>query len=227
MARRLRLMGQKRYRNEFELTLQPDVVELPLHWWTPRLVFVNSMSDLFHHDVPADYIARVFDTMKRASWHTFQVLTKRADRLAELAPDLPWPDNIWMGVSIESQKFVRRIEHLATVPAHVRFLSVEPLLRPLTNLPLEGIHWVIVGGESGPGARPMNAEWVRSIRDKCIDERVPFFFKQWGGPVKALTGRVLDGRTWDEMPPLVTHKRTPLRKAASTRRVMLPLAASR
>jgi len=200
MALRLQAMGQERYRDGFQLRLQPDIVELPLHWKKPRLVFVNSMSDLFHHDVPRDFIARVFETMRAAHWHTFQILTKRSDRLRELATELPWPRNVWMGVSVESQKYVSRIADLVQVPAHVRFLSVEPLLGPIPDLPLEGIHWVIVGGESGPEARPMEPDWVREIRAACQEKRVAFFFKQWGGVNKGRTGRLLDSRTWDEMP---------------------------
>jgi protein gp37 len=200
MAGRLHAMGQERYRDGFKLTLQPDLVDLPLHWRKPRLIFVNSMSDLFHRDVPREFIARVFETMRAAHWHTFQVLTKRSDRLRELAADLPWPDNVWMGVSVESEKYVPRIADLVQVPARVRFLSVEPLLGPIPDLPLEGVHWVIVGGESGPEARPMKAEWVRAIHARCQVEGVPFFFKQWGGVNKGRTGRELDNKTWDEMP---------------------------
>lgn len=200
MAKRLRAMGQERYRDGFKLTLQPDVVELPLKWKTPKMIFVNSMSDLFHKNVPLEYIQRCFDTMQRASWHTFQVLTKRADRLAEVASQLVWPGNVWMGVSVENADYLDRIDHLRTVPAAVRFLSVEPLLGPIPALPLDGINWVIVGGESGPGARPMKDKWVFEIRDQCLAEKVPFFFKQWGGVQKARTGRELQGVTWDEMP---------------------------
>ncbi len=200
MAIRLAGMNQPRYRNGFEVTLQPDLVRLPLRWRQPRVIFVNSMSDLFHEDVPEPFIAEVFDTMIAAHWHTFQILTKRADRLGEIAPHLPWPINVWMGVSIESPRYVSRIEPLRTVPAAVRFLSVEPLLAPIPFLSLSGIDWVIVGGESGPGARPMEAQWVREIRDRCVVSGVPFFFKQWGGVRKGRTGRLLDGRTWDEMP---------------------------
>jgi protein gp37 len=201
MAARLKLMHADRYRNGFKLTTHAMSVEEPLHWRKPRLVFVNSMSDLFHDDVPLDFILQVFDVMKRTPRHTYQILTKRAERLAELAPLLPWPKNVWQGVSVESQKYTARIEHLITVPAAVRFLSVEPLLGPIDDLPLDGLHWIIVGGESGPGARPMDPAWARSIRDRCVAAGVPFFFKQWGGTNKKRTGRVLDDRTWDEMPP--------------------------
>lgn len=163
------------------------------------MVFVNSMSDLFHDRVPLPFIKRVFDVMADCPQHTFQVLTKRAERLGALAPKLDWPPNVWQGVSVESQEHVNRVEHLRGVPARVRFLSVEPMLGPL-RVKLDGIHWVIVGGESGPGARPLEIEWVRSMRDQCTRAKVPFFFKQWGGVRKHTTGRVLDRRTWDEVP---------------------------
>lgn len=183
------------------LRLVDGAIDAPLRWRRPRLVFVNSMSDLFHEQVPASFIERVFDTMERARWHTFQILTKRADRLAELAPELPWPANVWMGVSVESERYLDRIERLRSVPAAVRFLSLEPLLGPLATLDLAQIDWVIVGGEAGPRARPMAAEWVREIRHKCDEAAVAFFFKQWGGTHKKLAGRELDGRTHDAMPP--------------------------
>lgn len=200
MAKRLNAMGQKRYRNGFDVTLQPDILRLPLRWRNPRLIFVNSMSDLFHEKVPEPFVHAVFETMVNAHWHTFQVLTKRSERLAELASRLPWPKNIWMGVSIESPHYVRRIRDLREVPAAVRFLSVEPLLEPIPRLPLNGVDWVIVGGESGPRCRPMDPDWVRQLRDRCIERGVPFFFKQWGGVRKKKNGRLLDGRTWDELP---------------------------
>jgi len=200
LALRLRAMGNPRYRNGFEVTLHPDQLTLPLRWRRPKRVFVNSMSDLFHEAVPNDYIRRVFDVMAKADWHTFQVLTKRSDRLAALARDLPWPPNVWQGVSVESARYMWRIADLQTVPAAVRFLSVEPLLAAIPNLPLAGIHWVIVGGESGGGRRPMAPEWARNIRDRCADAGVPFFFKQWGGRTPKAGGRLLDGRTWDETP---------------------------
>jgi protein gp37 len=202
IANRLQLMGQHRYRNGFRLTLQPDLLNQPLRWKEPKLVFVNSMSDLFHEEIPLGYIQRVFQVMTKADWHVFQILTKRAQRLVELASELDWPANVWMGVSVENQDHVSRIDYLRRVPAAVRFLSVEPLLGPIADLPLEDIHWVIVGGESGPGARPIKAEWVRDIRDRCRSFRVPFFFKQWGGVHKARYGRQLDGRSWDDMPAL-------------------------
>jgi len=200
MAKRLVAMGSPRYRDGFTVTLQRDLVDLPRRWRAPRTVFVNSMSDLFHEDIPADYIARLFRTMTECPQHTFQVLTKRAERLLELAPRLQWPPNVWMGVSVENQKFTARVALLQQVPAFVRFLSIEPLLGPLGQLPLAGIHWVIVGGESGRGARPVEREWVVSVFRQCRAARVPFFFKQWGGVRKHLTGRKIFGRTYDEMP---------------------------
>lgn len=200
MARRLKAMGVERYRDGFKVTLQPDLVDLPLRWRKPRVIFVNSMSDLFHADVPDSFVADVFQTMESAHWHTFQVLTKRSDRLPEIASQLPWPKNVWMGVSVESERYMHRTADLVQVPAAVRFLSLEPLLGPLPDLPLDGVHWVIAGGESGPGARPMDEAWVLDIRDQCVAADVPFFFKQWGGVNKKATGRVLEGRTWDELP---------------------------
>jgi protein gp37 len=200
MAKRLCAMGQRRYRNGFKITLQPDVVDLPLHWKRPRMIFVNSMSDLFHKDVPTEFIADCFAVMERASQHTFQVLTKRPERAAGLAARLPWPSNVWMGTTVESADYVPRIRSLIQIPAVVRFLSLEPLLGPIPRLPLKGIHWVIVGGESGPAARPIEPSWVLPIRNQCVDRNVPFFFKQWGGVQKSLAGRELDGRIWGEMP---------------------------
>ena len=200
MAKRLQAMGQPRYANGFRVTLQEDVVELPFRWRKPRRIFVNSMSDLFHDDVPEDFIRRVFDTMNRANCHDFQLLTKRAERLHALRHRLPWPENVWVGVSVENEDYLWRIERLVEVPAAVRFLSLEPLLGPLPSLALEGVHWVIVGGESGPGARPLDPEWVRDIRARCQEQGVPFFFKQWGGARKSRTGRRLDGRTRDQLP---------------------------
>ena len=199
MAKRLQAMGTKRYRNGFQLTLHPDLIDLPLRWKKPRKIFVNSMSDLFHQEVPDDFIRQVFRTMNQASHHIFQVLTKRPERVAAMAHRLNWTPNIWMGTSVENMRVIERVAHLRQVPARVRFLSCEPLLGPL-KLNLDGIHWVIVGGESGPGARPMDGRWVREIRDQCIEAGVSFFFKQWGGVRKDKTGRLLDGRTWDEMP---------------------------
>jgi len=200
MAKRLHAMGNPRYQNGFNVTLHENLIELPLTWKKPRRIFVNSMSDLFHKDIPVDFIQKVFATMERAHWHTFQVLTKRSDRLLELAPSLPWPKNVWQGVSVEDSRVQYRIDHLRQVPAQVRFLSVEPLIGPLDEPNLQDIHWVIVGGESGFGARPMEESWVRSIRDRCNESGTAFFFKQWGGVQKHRTGRILDGRTWDEFP---------------------------
>ncbi|MFN4293627.1 MAG: DUF5131 family protein [Thermoflexales bacterium] len=199
-AQRLQAMGVDKYRNGFKLTLHPQALGEPLRWRRPRLVFVNSMSDLFHEDVPLDFIRRVFRVMQQAKQHHFQVLTKRSARLAEIAPLLDWPPNVWMGVSVESAQYTYRIHHLKGTAAAVKFISCEPLLGPLPDLPLDGIDWVIVGGESGPGARPMQAQWVRQIRDQCLAHEVAFFFKQWGGTRKGRTGRVLDGRTWDALP---------------------------
>jgi protein gp37 len=200
LAARLHAMGNPRYSNGFDLTLHPDQLETPLRWKEPRRIFVNSMSDLFHEAVPEDFIRRVFEVMAQARRHVFQVLTKRSQRLAELAPRLAWPLNVWQGVSVESARYTSRVADLTKVPASVRFLSVEPLLGPITDLPLSGISWVIVGGESGPRHRPIRPEWVRSIRHQCEAVGVAFFFKQWGGVRSKSGGRVLDGRTWDEMP---------------------------
>jgi len=200
MAKRLQAMGQPNYANGFELTLHEDKLEEPLSWRKPRAVFVNSMSDLFHHDVPDEFIQRVFAVMRQASWHRFQVLTKRSGRLARMSNEIDWPANVWMGVSVENADYLFRVDHLRQAGAAVKFVSAEPLLGPLSGLDLTGIDWVIVGGESGPGARPMKPEWVTDIRDRCVAAGVAFFFKQWGGVNKARTGRVLEGRTWDEMP---------------------------
>ena len=200
MAKRLLAMGQPRYANGFEVTLQDDIVDLPLKWKKPKIVFVNSMSDLFHQKVPDAFIQRCFRVMNQASQHQFQVLTKRPERVVQLSQSLNWTENIWMGTSVENSDYIHRIHSLGKVNANIRFLSLEPLLGPLGRLPLSNIEWVIVGGESGPGARPMKPEWVRTIRDRCIRYDVPFFFKQWGGVQKSKTGRELDGRTWDEFP---------------------------
>jgi protein gp37 len=200
LAKRLKAIGVERYQNGFKVTLQPDLLDVPFHWREPRTVFVNSMSDLFHERVPLSYIKKIFDTMLRSPQHTFQILTKRSQRLREVSLELPWPANIWMGVSVENEQVLDRIADLNTVPAAVRFLSCEPLIGPLENLRLEGIHWVIVGGESGAGARLMKREWVLSIHRQCKAAGVPFFFKQWGGVRKDLTGRELHGRTYDDMP---------------------------
>jgi protein gp37 len=200
MAKRLQAMGLEKYQNGFRLTLHPDVLQEPLNWTKPQYIFVNSMSDLFHKDVPIDFVLQIFDVMRRAHWHQFQILTKRAERLLELNALIDWPENVWMGVSVENADYSYRIDYLRQTNAAVKFLSLEPLLGPLQDLDLRGIHWVIAGGESGPHARPLQADWVRSIRDQCQRQRVPFFFKQWGGTRKKKTGRLLDNRTWDEMP---------------------------
>jgi protein gp37 len=200
LAKRLKAMGNRNYWNGFEVTLQPHMLPLPLAWKRPRRIFVNSMSDLFHKDVPLAYIQEVFAVMGRASWHQYQMLTKRSERLLELSPQLPWAPQTWMGVSVESNDYAERIDHLRQTGAAVKFLSIEPLLGPLTKLDLRDIDWVIVGGESGPGARPMDQAWVTSIRDQCRAAGVAFFFKQWGGVNKKKTGRELEGRTWDELP---------------------------
>lgn len=200
MAKRLKAMGAQRYSRGFAPTLHLDLIDLPRRWRNPRLVFVNSMSDLFQDEVPDDFIAAVFDTMVATPQHTYQVLTKRSERLRSLAPSLPWPNNVWMGVSVEDVRVVHRVLDLSAVPAKVRFLSCEPLIGPLEGLHLKEMHWLIAGGESGPGARPMLNAWAESLRRQCKAARVPFFFKQWGGVRKDLTGRELNGRTYDEMP---------------------------
>ena len=200
LAKRLKAMGNHRYTNEFKVTLHPDLIDLPFRWKKPKRIFVNSMSDLFHEEIPENFIRQVFETMQKASWHTFQILTKRSKRLVQLAPSLPWPNNVWQGVTVENDKTVYRIQHLKTVPAKTRFLSCEPLLSLLPDLDLDGIQWLIAGGESGPGARPMEDQWVRSLRDQCVRKGVNFFFKQWGGVQKHRNGRILDGRTWDNYP---------------------------
>jgi protein gp37 len=215
-AERFRGVRGHPYERGFDLQLRPERLEQPLGWTRPSLIFVNSMSDLFHADVPEGYIARVAEIMGRASWHTFQVLTKRGERLERLSRRISWPPNVWLGVSVESPAYYGRIRHLQRVDAAVRFLSCEPLLAPLPELPLDGIGWVIAGGESGPGARPMDPGWARQVRDQCERMEVAFFFKQWGAwapvaaedgaaPVlrrlgKKAAGRLLDGRTWDQMP---------------------------
>jgi len=205
-AERFRGVPGHPYEMGFDLTLRPDRVDQPLLWKRPRTIFVNSMSDLFHEAVPEAFIRSVFDVMERAHWHKFQVLTKRAERLADIASALPWPSNVWMGVSVENQRWTSRIAYLKSTPAQVKFLSCEPLLGPLT-LDLDGLDWIIVGGESGHRARPMQLDWARSIRDQSVNAGVPFFFKQWGAHDEAgirrgkkASGRVLDGRVWNGMP---------------------------
>jgi len=200
MSKRLKAMGQPNYANGFKLTMHERVLEMPLRWKRPQVIFVNSMSDLFHEDIPLEFIAKVFDIMVEASQHRFQVLTKRSNNLHDLAPNLPWPTNVWMGVSVEDSAHLYRMDHLKQTDAYMKFVSFEPLLGPIDRLNLRGIDWAIAGGESGPRARPMNPDWVREIRNQCLSEGVPFFFKQWGGVNKKRNGRVLDGRTWDEMP---------------------------
>ncbi len=200
MAKRLQAMGVEKYRRGFEVVVHESVLREPLKWKKPSLVFVNSMSDLFHKAVSSEYVQSVFDVMNQASQHTFQVLTKRPGRVKQLNAKLDWTPNIWLGTSIESERWLHRLDLLKATDAHTKFLSLEPLLGPMPNLELSGIQWVIVGGESGPGARPMKADWAREIRDHCVRNKVPFFFKQWGGVFKKRTGRVLDDRTWDEMP---------------------------
>jgi len=197
---RLKAMGQKNYVNGFKLTLQPHMLELPLKWKKPQMIFVNSMSDLFHKGVSTDYINQVFEVMNKAHWHRFQVLTKRAERVAELNDSLNWSDNIWMGVSVENRNFVHRIDYLRDTKARIKFLSLEPLLSPLKNLNLEKIDWVIVGGESGFKARPIKEDWVVDIKNQCDEAKTAFFFKQWGGKNKKKTGRLLEGKTYSAMP---------------------------
>ena len=199
-AIRLQKMGNPRYKNGFEVTLHPDLLGVPLRWRKPSMIFVNSMSDLFHERVPDDFIKEVFHTMAKAHWHIFQILTKRSNRLKKMARVLPWERNIWMGVSVELPDYYYRIEDLQSVPSAVRFVSCEPLLGPLPNMPLDGIGWVIVGGESGPNARPMRLEWVLTIKDQCDRRSIPFFFKQWGGTHKWRNGRKLLGREYNGMP---------------------------
>jgi protein gp37 len=202
MSYRLKAMGQSKYKNGFKLTTHPKTLDLPLRWKKPQRIFVNSMSDLFHDQVPLEYIQRVFSTMRRADWHQFQVLTKRSGRLLAVNEQIAWPPNVWMGVSVESAAYKSRIDHLRKTDAAVKFLSLEPLIDDLGTLNLDNIDWVIVGGESGPGARPMEKAWVDRICHQCAACDVPFFFKQWGGVQKKRTGRKLNGRTYDEMPSL-------------------------
>jgi protein gp37 len=211
MAKRLKAMGSVRYEQGFAPTLHYDLIETPLQWKKPRVIFVNSMSDLFQDAVPLSFIQRIFQTMQECPHHIFQVLTKRADRLEAIAPHLPWPENVWMGVSVENSRVLARVRHLQRTPARVKFLSCEPLIGPLNRIPLNGIDWVIVGGESGPGARPMEKTWANAILRQCRKADVDFFFKQWGGVRKDMTGRLLNGKTYDEMPK---HRVITLQKAA-------------
>lgn len=202
MARRLQAMGQPNYTKGFQVAEHEHVLNLPLSWKKPQTIFVNSMSDLFHKNVSLEFILSIFDVMNRADWHTYQVLTKRSGRMRELNQRLPWSKHIWMGVSVETERYLGRVDDLRDTNAHLKFLSLEPLLGPMPELDLCGIDWVVVGGESGPKARPMDAGWVTEIRDQCIEARVSFFFKQWGGLNKKKTGRFLENRTWDQMPSI-------------------------
>lgn len=203
MAKRLQAMGNPNYSNGFKLSIHQDSFQLPLQWKKPRMIFVNSMSDLFHEDVPNPVIIRLIDVMREAHWHTFQVLTKRSKRLKKLNKHIDWPPNLWMGVSVENQETTTRIHDLVKVKSKIKFLSLEPLLGSIPKLPLNGIDWVIVGGESGPYARHMDIDWVLDIRDQCIATNTPFFFKQWGGVNKKKNGRILEGETWNQMPAYV------------------------
>jgi len=200
IAKRLKAMGQPNYKNGFQVTTHDHVLATPLKWKSPRMIFVNSMGDLFHDKVPDDFILKVFDVMSQSTQHVFQVLTKRPERFEQLSTSLPLLPNVWLGVTVESMDYTFRIDHLKNTQAPVKFLSIEPLLGPMIGLNLDGIDWTIVGGESGPNARPMNAEWVKSLRDQCLTAKVAFFFKQWGGPAKKRAGRILEGRTWDQIP---------------------------
>ena len=200
IAMRLFAMGQANYTNGFKLTMHEHALKLPLKWKKPQTIFVNSMSDLFHKGVPEEFILKIFNVMNSAPWHTFQILTKRAERLIEVSDRLVWGKNIWMGVSVENADYKTRIDYLRTIKAQVKFISFEPLIDEIDMVNLRGIDWVIVGGESGPKARYMSPKWVINLRNQCLAQKVPFFFKQWGGINKKKTGRLLDGRTWDEMP---------------------------
>jgi len=200
MALRLKATGSPNYANGFQVTLHEHALEIPLRWKQPRTIFVNSMSDLFHKGVPFDFISQIFDVMRRASYHRFQILTKRSERLLELSDRLTWPGNVWMGVTVENADCTFRIDHLRQTDAAIKFISFEPLLSPIPNIDLEGIDWVIVGGESGPKSRPMEPQWATNIRDQSTAAGIPFFFKQWGGINKKKAGRILDGSTWDDMP---------------------------
>ncbi len=207
LAKRLKAMGQINYKKGFHFTQHEHMLNLPLTWKKPQIIFVNSMSDIFHEDADVEFIKKVFKIMAKASWHIFQVLTKRTNRLTELASALPWESNIWMGVTVESNENIFRIDALRHTGAKVKFLSLEPLIGPITDLNLDGINWVIVGGESGPKSRPIKKDWVIQIKDKCEKKGVPFFFKQWGGFNKKKAGREIDGQVWEEMPPNVFQLR--------------------
>lgn len=211
LSKRLKAMGQNNYKKGFALSLHEHALVLPLRWKKPQHIFVNSMSDLFHEDVPDEFILRTFEVMSQASWHSFQVLTKRAERMESLGNKIHWPENVWMGVSIEAKRYLYRLDHLRRTPAHVRFISFEPLLESLGGIDLNEIHWAIVGGESGPKARPMEEAWVVEIRNQCLSSQVPFFFKQWGGTNKKKAGRLLEGRTWDQRPQRASRSVTGIR----------------
>lgn len=202
MTKRLVAMGSANYSNGFNLTTHEVSLEQPLKWKKSQTIFVNSMSDLFHKNVPLNFIKKTFDVMNKATWHKFQILTKRSERLLKLNEKLYWTDNVWMGVSVENQDYVYRVDDLRRTSARVKFLSIEPLIGKISNLDLTGIDWVIVGGESGPGSRPIEENWVTDIRNFCLEQNVPFFFKQWGGVNKKKNGRLLEGRTWDQLPKL-------------------------
>lgn len=204
MANRLQKMGNYKYRNGFRLTLHEECLSEPLSWKKPSLIFVNSMSDLFHEEIPVEFVKAVFSVMNKANWHTFQVLTKRAERLSELTSELVWSDNIWQGVTVENEKNKFRIDYLRRIPASVKFISFEPLIGDVGQVNLEGIDWAIVGGESGFNCRPMEVDWVLNIKRQCEEQNVLFYFKQWGGVRRQKNGRLLLGRTWDEMPTLKT-----------------------
>jgi len=206
MAKRLQAMGVPNYTKGFSVAVHEESLGIPLKWSKPRVIFVNSMSDLFHEHIPDDFILRVFRAMNEVPRHRFQVLTKRSERLLRMSPALPWTENIWMGVTVEEDRYLYRAEHLKRVRAAVKFLSLEPLLGPLPGLDLDGLDWVIVGGESGPGARPLNADWVIDIKEKCQRTGIPFFFKQWGGARKKKAGRLLEGKTWSEVPVAASHE---------------------
>lgn len=205
LSYRLQKMGVAKYRNGFDVTLHPDALMQPLRWKAPRRVFVNSMSDLFHARVPREFVVQIWEVMARCPQHTFQVLTKRPERMARFTSEYPAPANVWLGTSVEDDRVLQRVDRLRECHAAVRFLSCEPLIGPLDGLNLAGIHWVIVGGESGVHHRPIDVEWVRRIRGECLRANVPFFFKQWGGHTPKKGGRELDGQTWDESPTLPDH----------------------
>jgi protein gp37 len=207
MAHRLQKMGQAKYKNGFKVTLHDDVLELPLTWKKPRLIFVNSMSDLFHKDVPLSFIQKIFTVMRQADWHIFQILTKRSERMASLASKIDWPENVWAGVTVESADYYDRLDDLRSVPAALRYVSVEPMLGPMPDFPLDGIDWIILGGESGPGARPIEKRWVVDMKNRCKKNDVPFFFKQWGGTNRQETGCLLDGKYYHEMPKIDNQSR--------------------